>query len=139
MYELLYTSVANYEFSELELSKLVEEAISNNKKLEITGMLVYTNREFIQILEGEEQIVKALYKEIESDERHTSVSVFYEGEIKTRAFVNWSMGFKVMSDDSDIRVISERESCGTTGTVGEVLLDCPNVGKELFLSLRSSL
>ena len=81
MFELLYTSLSPTGLTDAELAELLESARLKNKELGITGMLIYYNREIMQILEGEEEVVKALFKTISEDVRHTSANVFYQGDI----------------------------------------------------------
>ena len=88
MYELIYTSVGIKEFSDSELFELLNQARTNNEMHDITGMLVYKDREFAQILQGDEQKVRRLYENIIKDDRHTNVKLFYESIIQERTFNN---------------------------------------------------
>lgn len=98
MYHLVYTSYAISPFDEASLVGLLNQARNHNKKEEITGMLLYVNGKFIQVLEGDQKKVKQLYHRIESDERHKRVTLLLEGESANRIFDKWSMGFKNLSD-----------------------------------------
>ncbi len=91
--QLIYISAANHEFSEEELSALLEQARKNNESLNISGMLLYHGGSFIQALEGERELVEALYQKIGADPRHSETQVLFRGEIKERDFEGWSMGF----------------------------------------------
>jgi len=70
---LVYVSFANLDMSEDELRDILTKARENNQKLELTGMLLYRNGFFIQALEGEEEVVTALYEKIKQDPRHRSI------------------------------------------------------------------
>lgn len=94
MYHLVYTSLATNPFSEEELVRLLEKSRSNNKGLAISGMLLYLQGKFIQVLEGEREAVINLYERIRHDPRHRKVATVVEGESPNRIFQNWSMGFK---------------------------------------------
>ena len=61
MNQLLYTSKAVNPFSDDEVKKLLETARLNNSKKSITGMLLYCNSNFIQLLEGNEQDLAELF------------------------------------------------------------------------------
>lgn len=100
LFELLYTSIAPAGLSDTELLSILEKARAKNQALDITGMLVYHNREIMQILEGEELKVRGLFQTIFQDERHTSVEVFYQGNIDHRAFSEWSMAFKLLDENT---------------------------------------
>ena len=92
-FELLYTSAASWPMSEVELDQLLEVARTRNAEHGLTGLLIYHDREFMQLLEGEEPAVRSIFDLIKRDQRHTSVRVFYEGTSSVRSFTGWSMGF----------------------------------------------
>ncbi len=99
MYHLIYTSYAIEPFDEAKLIELLHQARENNRLLDITGMLLYVNGKFMQVLEGKRQTVKDLYSHITNDRRHKRVTTLLEGESPNRIFDRWSMGFKKLSDD----------------------------------------
>lgn len=94
MYHLVYTSVAIAPFSEADLIHLLEQSRNANKKTDVTGILLYIQGKFIQVLEGEKSVVSKLYTKIVGDSRHKKVTIVIEGESKERMFKGWSMGFK---------------------------------------------
>jgi len=94
MYHLVYTSVAVAPFSEVDLIQLLEQSRNSNKTTEITGILLYIQGKFIQVLEGEKTAVNKLYTNIVGDGRHKKVTIVIEGDSKERMFKGWSMGFK---------------------------------------------
>lgn len=99
MYHLVYTSVAVNAFSEADLIGLLDQSRQSNKKLDITGMLLYTRGKFIQVLEGEKSVVNRLYTKIAGDARHKRIAIVIEGDSKERMFQNWSMGFKKLGSE----------------------------------------
>lgn len=111
MYHLVYTSYATEPFSEEALINLLKKCRENNKKLDITGMLLYVSGKFIQVLEGNQEKVKSLYREIEQDDLHKRVTLVMEGESEKRIFSNWSMGFKGLSND-DFSTLSGFQDTG---------------------------
>ena len=56
-------------------------------------MLLYHNKSFLQVLEGPEEQVGALFTKIEKDPRHKKILMLLRGEIQEKEFKNWSMGF----------------------------------------------
>lgn len=94
IYSLVYLSTALKPFSETDLVELLEKSRRNNAKREVTGMLLYKKRHFMQALEGPEQEVRALAEIIRADPRHFGVVVLLEGFAEERHFHNWSMGFE---------------------------------------------
>ncbi len=97
MYHLIYISYATAPFSETELVELLQKCRVYNRSKDITGMLLYMQERFIQVLEGDSTLVKRLYNKIERDQRHKKVSILLEGESQERLFKDWSMGFKNLS------------------------------------------
>ncbi|MEP7187723.1 MAG: BLUF domain-containing protein, partial [Roseiflexaceae bacterium] len=61
MYYLSYASVAVTPFTSAALQALLLTSRRNNMQLGITGMLLYKDGEFMQVLEGEQAAVQALY------------------------------------------------------------------------------
>ena len=98
MFHLVYVSSAVNPFSKEDLLDLLTIARANNSQLDITGMLLYKDGDFMQVLEGEETAVRALFEKIERDPRHRGTIVLLEENIPKRVFEDWSMGFRDLSD-----------------------------------------
>lgn len=98
MHYLVYVSSAIKPFSTEELVELLKKARARNSQLDITGMLLYKDGNFIQILEGEKAAVEQLYSEISSDSRHRDTIVIDEGDLPQRQFGEWAMGFRNLDD-----------------------------------------
>lgn len=104
MIYLVYVSSAVRPFSRSELVTMLNKARLSNEKLGITGMLLYQDGNFIQVLEGEEAVVRQLYDKISRDPRHRDKIVIDEGTLDTRHFGDWSMGFRNL-DDADVQAL----------------------------------
>lgn len=91
--QTIYTSTAKTPFSSLQLKELLQKARSFNHDLGVSGMLVHDDGFFIQVLEGPESAVDALYTKIEKDPRHTTMRLLYRGLEQKKEFEEWSMGF----------------------------------------------
>ncbi len=70
---LIYRSQLNSSCESLSLTSLIDKARENNGALNITGILLFNGVEFLQILEGTEEIVDTLFSKISLDDRHHSV------------------------------------------------------------------
>lgn len=139
MYELLYISVSRKGFSELELKDLLEKSRLKNHKNDVTGMLIYCGREFMQILEGEENVVKDLFQTISTDSRHNGIEVFYQGSIENRAFIDWSMAFSSIDENVFGEHVMGHEKFNPRKSPMNMIKGNPNRGKSAFLSLRDTL
>lgn len=93
MFYLIYMSSAVKPMNYDELSTLLKQCRENNPNQGVTGMLIYQKGTFLQMLEGEKQVVMDLYDKISNDERHTGVHLVLSGDIEQRNFKDWSMGF----------------------------------------------
>lgn len=107
MYYIIYMSSAVKPMNYDELSALLQQCRDNNHKLGITGMLLYQNGAFMQMLEGEKQVVLDLYEQIRNDDRHTAVHPVLADEIQERNFEDWSMGFFNMDKAGEYPQYSE--------------------------------
>ncbi len=84
--------------NESELSTILNASVRNNEKNEITGMLIYKNSRFLQVLEGKKEAVLETYERISKDPRHQNIVLLLKDEIESRDFQDWSMGFKKLLD-----------------------------------------
>lgn len=91
--QLIYCSAARRKFSHEELSGLLRFARQNNAKEGITGMLLYADGSFFQVLEGEEEKIRRLFEKIERDGRHHSITIIVQEPIAERSFGDWTMGY----------------------------------------------
>jgi hypothetical protein len=91
--QLIYASAAVQAFGPQELADLLKVSHANNARLGLTGMLLYAEGSFFQVLEGETGVVEALYGRIEGDPRHTQVTQIICEPIPRRSFDSWTMGF----------------------------------------------
>ncbi len=96
MYYLIYTSYIAEGIQEEILKDLLSKSLEKNKARAVTGMLLYFDEKFIQLIEGEEKEVKQLYQSIFNDARHKNVAILKEGHHENRLFEDWSMGFKAI-------------------------------------------
>lgn len=101
MYFLIYLSIATQEFTTDELVDLLNVARTHNGEIGITGMLLYKDGRFMQILEGKKETVQSLFKKISNDPRHHKVVTLLEGPCEAREFPDWSMGFRSL-DSADL-------------------------------------
>jgi hypothetical protein len=94
MFFMVYTSSAVTPFTRSELTDLLEKSRVNNAALDISGMLLYKDGNFMQVLEGDEVAVRTLYDKVARDPRHRGLLVLLQGTLTERQFPDWSMGFR---------------------------------------------
>ena len=67
MRQLLYVSSTPRNITPATLDRILAASRANNALLGITGLLIYIDGGFLQILEGEERVVRELYMRISTD------------------------------------------------------------------------
>lgn len=93
MLQMIYTSVATRKIPPAELKDLLEISRRNNIRDGITGMLLYEDGTFIQVLEGDNEVVTSTYERIAKDPRHAKILLIAKFELDERTFTDWEMGF----------------------------------------------
>ena len=90
---LAYVSSATTLFTPEELGELLTRSRTKNAAAGITGMLLYKDGNFLQVLEGEEESVIELKTRIARDPRHHGMIVMLQQAVGAREFGDWSMAF----------------------------------------------
>ena len=90
---IVYSSRQCLEFTEIDLERLLARARAKNRRLGVSGVLLYCKGHFMQLLEGQEVTVERLFRTIQEDERHEDVKILAKGLISGREFCDWSMAF----------------------------------------------
>lgn len=121
MYALLYRSRAQPGLLASDLNDIIETAQTQNRRLDITGLLLHGRMEtlpgvageFVQWIEGAEAAVEALFASIENDPRHFEVEVLGRGPTASllegvrdavhpgatgRLFPSWSLGLVQLAE-----------------------------------------
>jgi len=93
LFHLIYVSTEAWPMSEDDLVSLLQQARARNERLRLTGMLLYKNGFFMQVLEGEEANVLEVFADIQTDIRHKKVFKIVSEYIQHRDFPDWTMGF----------------------------------------------
>ena len=90
---LIYCSTASQKISRKDLADLLAASRSYNEKHGVTGMLLYSEGSFFQVLEGEPPTVDNLYAAISKDKRHKEIVTIIREPIPRRSFGDWTMGY----------------------------------------------
>ena len=93
MLQTIYASAAVKPFTREDLVELLKIARQRNTAADISGMLLYHDGSFLQVLEGPDKNVDELFAKVQKDPRHTRILLLLRGTIQKREFENWSMGF----------------------------------------------
>ena len=96
--QMVYISKEVHKFTDEELVDLLKKSRQNNVALGITGMLLYKSGKFLQVLEGETDVVEQLFDRIRNDPRHHAFIPLSIVPVKQREFGDWSMAFGNLSN-----------------------------------------
>ena len=110
IYQLMYYSTACQEQTGAQLRDILEVSRCGNRERNITGLLLYGDGVFFQVLEGAEADVRALYAKIEADDRHHSILEAAEREVPKRNFADWAMGYTALNGEVRAGVSSLMEA-----------------------------
>jgi len=100
LYCLVYTSIACQKISDDDLQDLLNKTRKKNETRDVTGVLLFLDPFFMQVLEGEETMVNDLFNLIKQDARHDKVSLIYRKPIDERYFPDWKMGFSKITHEN---------------------------------------
>ncbi|RVT96568.1 BLUF domain-containing protein [Mucilaginibacter limnophilus] len=99
MYNIIYISTSSQFFDDYTLASILEASRENNKQVNVTGILLYADGTFLQVLEGEKEDVEYIFNKIICDFRHSNIIELVKGPVKNRIFVEWAMGFASANAD----------------------------------------
>ena len=93
VFQTIYVSVATELLKLTDLSEILTRARESNTKLGISGLLIFHENTFVQVLEGPRAGIESLLKKIELDPRHKNMKILLQKEIEEKEFDQWAMGF----------------------------------------------
>ncbi|MBT8204740.1 MAG: BLUF domain-containing protein [Eudoraea sp.] len=109
-YQLTYRSRATQEITTEDIIDILRKSQSNNAAEEITGCLVFNDGYFVQLLEGEKDVVKKRFDMIEVDKRHDTIDILSEGESLERQFEDWTMAYLKLPDEAETKLENQVKS-----------------------------
>jgi hypothetical protein len=90
---IIYVSTAVSLFTEQQLESLLIEARRLNRDNDVTGVLLYSDGNFMQCLEGPPDSLQSTYDRILASRRHKDVVQLLDKGVEVRSFADWQMGF----------------------------------------------
>ncbi len=92
---LIYVSTAEPGLTLPDVRDIVARALMNNRRVDVTGMLLFMRPEIVQVLEGRNEVLDRLLAAISADRRHAGLRLIDRRAVNTRRFDRWSMGLIV--------------------------------------------
>lgn len=93
MRRIIYRSFAAPDLDRAELFRLLFHARAANESAGISGVLLQSDRQLLQVLEGPRLKLSAVFDKIRRDPRHTAVEVLDERLIDQATFPHWAMRY----------------------------------------------
>lgn len=121
------------------LDGIVIPSIRRNEAEDITGCLWFGKGHFLQVIEGPEAAVRALYARIERDQRHRNVRLLLVRPITDRQFMRSAMRYIQGPEMPEIeRVVAEFGAALPTPS-GVALVDASRAGTPRSSALQTIL
>jgi hypothetical protein len=138
MLSLTYLSSATHLLDERELAELLAQTRPRNEEQGLSGMLLYSDGNFIQVLEGPDDAVDETFARISADPRHHGILVMLREEITERAFPDWSMGFRALRRE-EVRELPGYSAFLADPSLSEGLTARPAASYQLLEIFRDNL
>lgn len=90
---LIYASESTQPLTPESVQQLVDHARQANARKQLTGVLAFDHRAFVQCLEGDRETVSEVFCRIAADTRHRRVVLLELQAVDERVFTSWGMGF----------------------------------------------
>ena len=133
LFQIVYTSTAADSLSRADLMELLQGSVRRNARAGITGLLLYHDGIFMQVLEGEEPAVISLFSKISRDPRHHHVIPVIHEPVEQRHFPNSAMAFRDLGT-AELRQLPGYSEFLNTPLNGDLLArDIPKCKRLLLL------
>jgi Sensors of blue-light using FAD len=116
----IYASRATVALSEAAIQALLVRARARNESRGITGILLFIDGSFFQVLEGDPTAVDETYEAIVRDSRHDRVTQIIREPIARRSFGDWSMGFAAVERADAQRLVGENDFFGSAACLEKI-------------------
>lgn len=102
LYTHVYVSKSLVSSDKDELEKMCAPFAVTNARHEITGMMFSIGDHFVQILEGERDVVWQLLNNVRRDPRNEHFRTLYHGGLQRRRFPRWNMRLMRLNDQAQL-------------------------------------
>ena len=109
VYYVCYFSTAIKPLNDKQLEAMLKKTRKTNSELGLTGMLIYIEGTFIQMIEGDKDTVEKVYKKISLDNRHKQLIKVISGIWVSAKFDGWSMGFYSMKPEESQKITGYKD------------------------------
>lgn len=134
--QIVYISAARHGLGAEDLGEIFRRSMENNPAAGITGLLLWRDLEFMQVIEGPAPAIEDLYARIVRDPRHTLVIKLLDQMLPEREFPDWAMQVVNVRD----RSLTEFSAAGDVPDDGQFrsLAGSPSRAKRLLCHFRDA-
>ncbi|SEP75042.1 Sensors of blue-light using FAD [Ectothiorhodospira magna] len=144
IYQLVYISEYTGTDSKKDLQDILTQSRRLNPQSGITGMLLFIQDSFIQVLEGEREHVQQTYARIAKDPRHGRLDMLLEHDVPKRLFPDWSMAWMPVTE-SELCTLAHIDQCDfetlsrlDSNIIGSMLLTFAETQSEIARSSKEA-
>lgn len=77
----------------VEVDRIVDWSNGRNRTIDVTGALLFTEKHFVQYLEGPGENLDALMASIGRDPRHGDLRIVFREPVAERRFATWALAY----------------------------------------------
>lgn len=133
LYQIVYVSTASKVFNRTELLAFLKQTRERNTQAGITGVLLYKDRQLMEVLEGPEGAVKESFDHIRQRPEHYGLMVLSKAYITQRQFTDWSMAFRDLNLSKEPKLPGYSDFLNTSRPGAELASNLPPCEKLLLL------
>lgn len=134
---LVYVSTASPSLEREAFEAIRATAIARNSDSGVTGLLVYNGANFMQLLEGPQDNVDAVFESIRRDPRHHGVVRLMAEPAEARAWSSWAMATQEIALPGRRSEGLSAFEIDNTALEDRYLADMPATLRALFVSFNT--
>ncbi|AUC81519.1 BLUF domain-containing protein [Lacinutrix sp. Bg11-31] len=132
---IVYTSQASKQFSKRSLLDLLHDSRAFNTIDNISGVLMHRNGCFLQVIEGESDVVNSLFIRLLKDPRHKEVKIILDSSVDSCLFSNWAMGCADFDDPELSMMPGIRTDLSDPKVIEDLIIKLPELATFLLENL----
>ena len=129
---IIYTSQASEQFTKRKLLDLLHTSRGYNTIDNISGLLMHKDGYFLQIIEGEHDVVEDLFQRLSNDTRHKNIKMILDRSVESRLFSNWAMGCADFDEPELSMLPGLRTDLSNPEVIKELILHLPEIADFLL-------
>lgn len=133
---IVYTSQASEQFSKRNLLDLLHESRAFNTIDNISGVLMHRNGYFLQVIEGESEVVNNLFTRLLRDDRHKEVKIILDSSVDSCLFSSWAMGCADFDEPELSMLPGIRTDLSDPEVIDDLIIRLPEVACFLLENLK---